>query len=527
MLAERLRSRSVQGGLLSVLLVVVLAGWAVSSPPGASPDDGFHLTSIWCADGFDGEFCFENPGSADPAVVLVPLRVLELSCYQYDGSRSASCLEEDDRLVSDRLAPKESNVTGARPNLYYRAMHVFADEDVLAAGNRIRAANILLVTLMLLATALVATDRVRAAFVLSTLVVGVPLGLFLVTSVNSAAWGLAGLVTLWANGATAMTHPDRTKRIVAALLAVVGVVLAMGSRTEALVHVAVTVGVLGILWWYSVGRPTPLLRLTGGRRPLARGVLLVGLGAAAGMALLLAPDSASLDTVVRDIGDGYDRMAARGIGDPILSVLFEIPVLWTGAFGLNWGLGALDTPIPSIATVPLMAAFVILLVRGLTGAARPRALAATLVLVALLLFPTFALLRSALIVYEQLQPRQFMAMLFVVLGVALLRVSGEEPLRLGSGTRRMLTVALGLGHTVAHLVNIRRYVSGLLPGHLGEFRHVSFASEIEWWWAGLPSPNIVWAVTSVAFVAAVWLALRVALPAGTAPELTERATRDA
>ena len=523
MRTEWLRSRSVQGGLLGVLLVVVLAGWALSSPPGSSPDDGFHLTSIWCAEGFDGEFCFENPGSADPAVALVPLRVLELSCYQYDGSRSASCLEEDDRLVSDRLSPKDSNVTGARPNLYYRAMHVFADADVLAAGNRIRAANILVVTLMLLATALVATDRVRTAFVLTTLVVGVPLGLFLVTSVNTAAWGLAGLVTLWANGVTAMTHPDRRRRLVAGLLAVIGVVLAMGSRTEAVVHVALTLGVLGILWWYSAGRPTPLLDLTGGRRTLARGVLVAGLVAAAGLALALAPDSASLDTALRDIGNGYDRMAARGIGDPLLAILFEVPVLWTGAFGLNWGLGALDTPIPSIATVPLMAAFVILLVRGLTGATRPRTLAASLVLVVLVLFPTFALLRSALIVYEGLQPRQFMAMLFVLLGIALLRLPGEEPLRLGRGTRRMLLIALGVGHTVAHLVNIRRYVSGLLPGHLGEFRHVSFASEIEWWWSGLPSPNVVWAVTSLAFVAAVWLTLRVAFPDDAATDRAEPA----
>lgn len=523
MLADRLRSRTVQGGLLGILLLIVLAGWAMSSPPGASPDDGFHLASIWCADGFDSEFCVENPGSADPAVVLVPLRVLELSCFQYDGSRSASCLFEDDRLETNRLAPKETNITRARPNLYYRAMHVFTSDDVLSAGNRIRTANIMVVAFMLIATALVATERVRTAFVLTTAVVGVPLGLFLVTSVNTAAWGLAGLVTLWANGATLLTAQGRGRRIGSALLAVLGVILAMGSRTEAIVHIATTMGVLGALWWYSPGRPTPLLRLAGGRRTAARGLVTAGLVVVAGVALLLAPDSASLDTAFRDIQDGYSRMAARGIGDPILSVVFEIPVLWTGAFGLNWGLGALDTPIPSIATVPLMGAFVVLLVRGLTGAARPRTLGATLVVAVLVLFPTFALLRTALIVYEQLQPRQFMAMLFVLLGVALLRLPGEEPLRLGGGTRRMLIVALGVGHTVAHLVNIRRYVSGLLPGHLGEFRHVSFASEIEWWWTGMPSPNVVWVVTSLSFIAAIWLVLRIALPADEMPEQTGRA----
>ena len=36
---------------LPLALLVVFGSWAVTSPVGASPDDDYHLSSIWCAGG--------------------------------------------------------------------------------------------------------------------------------------------------------------------------------------------------------------------------------------------------------------------------------------------------------------------------------------------------------------------------------------------------------------------------------------------------------------------------------------------
>jgi len=47
-----LPSRVARAVTLVVALLVVLTGWLLAAPPGASPDDGYHLGSIWCADGF-------------------------------------------------------------------------------------------------------------------------------------------------------------------------------------------------------------------------------------------------------------------------------------------------------------------------------------------------------------------------------------------------------------------------------------------------------------------------------------------
>ena len=42
---------------LPVAFFVMCAGWALTSPPGSSPDDDFHLTSIWCAAGTQDGRC--------------------------------------------------------------------------------------------------------------------------------------------------------------------------------------------------------------------------------------------------------------------------------------------------------------------------------------------------------------------------------------------------------------------------------------------------------------------------------------
>jgi len=498
-----------RGTMLSVLLVAVLGGWLLAAPPGASPDDGYHIASIWCAEGFKDGVCLEAPGAADRSRVLVPQSVAGITCFQYDGSQSAACALENLSPGLQQFVPSASNIGGERPSLYYRAMHRFVGEDVGAAAARMRTANLATIVAMVVATAAVAQRRVRAAFLLSSLVASVPLGLFLATSLNTAAWGLAGLAPLWANGVTAASHPRMRNRVAGGLLAALGLVMGLGSRTEAVAHIVVITAVVLTLWWWSLRGPSGRDR-TGDARSGRAGSTAIRAGAAAlgllvitSVAVVAAPDSARLDRIVRDLQSGYDRLSTRGIGDPILAIAFEVPSLWTGALGHIWGLGALDTPIPTLATLPLIGAFLVLLTLGLQGSARPRIAAAAVVLASLLLIPTFSLLRSGRIVYEELQPRQFMVLLFVVLGVALLRLPGERALVLSRGTRIVLATALGLGHAVALLVVMRRHISGLV-----EFRYVSFTSEVEWWWASAPAPNLVWAAASIAYIVAAVLVLR-------------------
>jgi hypothetical protein len=481
----------------------MMAGWLLSAPAGGSPDDGYHLPSIWCAAGFKDGICLEDPGAPDRSRVLVPQAVRAITCFQYDGSQSAACALREMESNAQRLVPTETNIRGERPTLYYRAMHTLIGDgsDIAAATARIRTANLLTVVAMVLLTAAVAQRRVRAAFLLSWLIAAVPLGLFLMTSLNTSAWGLAGLTTLWANAITALRHPQRDNRIGGGVLALIGLVLALGSRTEAVGHVAVITAAVGALWWWGPRRRRDPANDASRRRVAILGAV-AGAVALGSILMLFASDNARLARLFSDLRKGYDRIDARDVGDPFLAIAFEVPSLWVGGLGHIWGLGALDTPIPVLATIPLIVIFSGLLAVGLQQGARARVVAVTLVGIALFTFPTFSLMRDGFLVYEGLQPRQFMAMLFVLLGIALLRLPAESPLILGRGMRTVIVAGAGLAHSVALLVTIQRHTSGLLPGFLGEFRHVSFSSEIEWWWASAPHPNVVWAISSVAYVVA-------------------------
>lgn len=489
------------GGVgLALSFIVVLSGWLLAAPPGASPDDGYHLASIWCAEGFKEDRCLEDPGSPDSSRVRIPFSTSQLLCFQHDGEKSAACAtEEHDSDLLMFTTVTRSNIRGERPNLYYRAMHRHIGESFAGTMARIRVSNLLTVAIMFSLTAAAAVADVRRAFLLAALIASVPLGLFLMTSLNTTAWGLAGLATMWANGLTAIGHPKRTNRIFGAVLFVAGAVLALGSRSEATVHVGVTLTILAVLW--PTFRPLTADRSPDGltqRLLRRRGTALAATAFAVATSLtalvVLAPRSARLGDVLSSLISGYGRLKARGLDSPILSIAFEVPSLWTGALGHIWGLGALDTPIPMLATLPLAGTFVALLTLGLQNAPLPRVGAALLAGGALFFFPLLALLQGGRLVYEELQPRQFMALLFVLLGIALIRTPDEPRFAISAGMRAVIFFAASLGHSIALLVTMRRHITGLT-----EFRYVSFTSDIEWWWASGPSPNIVWAVASVAF----------------------------
>lgn len=488
---------------LLLAAAVVLSGWLLAAPPGASPDDGYHLGSIWCAEGFQDGLCVEDLAAQDSSRALVPQAVLSIACFTYDGALSAACQLEALDSGLQRLVPAVTNINGERPTLYYRTMHrlIGDGQDVAMATARIRVANVVVTLVLVALTALLAHPRLRTAFLLSWTVTVVPLGLFLLTSVNTSAWGIAGLTTAWANVVTARDHPTRRNRLLAGALAIVGIVMALGSRTEAVAHIGIIAVALAAMWGSEHLQRTGWRWRDLGRREAVRitvaSVIALLLGA---ILVALAPRSADLGDLLSGLRSGYSRIAARDIGEPILAIAFEVPTLWGGALGNIWGLGALDTPIPSLASFPLMGVYVGLVAVGLLAGARARTIGVTLLFAALFALPTFSLLRAGLLVYESLQPRQFMVILFPLLGLALYRLRGEASFVLGRAGRTTILLALGVAHSIALLVTMQRHTSGLLPGFLGEPRHVDFGRDIEWWWASAPHPDVVWMVASVAYL---------------------------
>lgn len=488
--------RAARRGLRAALFVLAggltVTAWLYASPPGSSPDDGYHLGSIWCADGFRPDRCLEALGIGDPDVALAPAVLSELPCVGGDGRRPATCINGIYERLEGQFRPIPANLTGSRASLYYRTANLLVSDDHAAAIARIRIMNAALALLLVASTAMVAAADVRRAVLVSWLAASVPLGLFMLTSLNSTAWGLIGLGTLWANALTALRPGGIARRGLAAALALLGALMALGSRTEAPAHLAVIVIAVIALTWTDLPSGRGLLMRARRRPVVSLSVVLVLAVLAA-----LADRISGLGYLVGSatgLSDGWARLVARGISNPVLTLAAETPQLWTGSLG-TWSLGWLDTNMPSAVWVPATASFVLLAGFGLLGASRGRSIAATVVLAAMLALPVASLLAVGLVVQEQLQARHYLPLLFVLLGVSLVRSPGQGPLMLSRGPRLVIAGALMLAHSVALTININRYTRGLT-----EFLYIDTSREIAWWWGGwAPSPGTVWFVGTLAF----------------------------
>ena len=494
--AER-RTRTWVAMLL--LAAVVLGGWLASSPTGASPDDDYHLTSIWCSRGFTEGECLPNPSGPWDRQTFVPFPVASMSCTAYEPTISAACQEDvlarDPRQLTLGIG---GNVGGERAGLYYWAMHVFVSDDYPRAFASIRISNAVVALLLFAATMAVAAPGLRRAVALVGVVGMLPLGLFLLTSVSTSAWGLAGLGTFWANLLTALLPGSRRRRSTAAGLATLGAVLALGARTEALAHLLLAVPIVLLLRRAIIGGGNTARRL----RPVP--VLIVTGGAAAVLTLAAAflPTPAVLTSLVGSVADGAAEVSERGLGDPWFAVLLEVPQLWAGGLGDRWGLGWLDTPMPSLTSVLTVGTFVALTSAGLRGAARARGAAAAVTIVGLVALPAVSLVAAGLVVGEQFQPRHYLPAVLLLLGTAVIGDRRSAGLVIGPGGRAVLVTTLMIANAAALHVTIRRYTAGLTQARTWDLN-----ADVAWWWPALPAPMTTWAVTSLAFAGLAWLVL--------------------
>jgi hypothetical protein len=501
----RIRStdlRRVARTLLIVLLTgTVLWGWLRASPPGSSPDDDYHLASIWCADGFVDGRCIESLKQTSVRG-LVPEKLVETSCYRRRTDESAACLDAVLARPDGVYVPLITNLDIGRADLYYRVANRIITDDIPASIARIRVMNTAVVLVMVLLTVLFATPAIRTATIVTWLVTSVPLGLFLITSVNSTAWGLAGLGTLWANALSALAPQPRLRRIAATILAAVGATMALGSRTETIPHLLVIGAALAVLW--SLDRGSDAIRGLARRIGTVRGTA-VALASATAILLLgaaLAPTRLLL-VPLSELQLGWGRLVARGLENPGAALMLEVPQMWTGVVG-SWNLGWLDTPPPAVTWVLGTGVYAGLLMLGLQGARRGRMVAVSIVLAAMFVLPTVALISGGFVVLEVFQPRQFMSLLYLLLGLAILRDHGEPTLVVGPVARLSLAGALSVAHAAALHLNISRYTNGLV-----ELRYPSARPDAEWWWSSGPSPSTTWAITSIAFALAAYGALAV------------------
>jgi hypothetical protein len=184
--------------------------------------------------------------------------------------------------------------------------------------------------------------------------------------------------------------------------------------------------------------------------------------------------------------------------------LLQLPFLWTGVWG-SWGLGWLDTMLPSIVPSAAVAAFVVVGFAGLGQLTRRKAIATGGVLFVLIVLPVYVLSVGGDKVGANLQPR-YLLPLIVLFAFLLLTEPAGRSLNFTRVQTFAILGALVLANLVALQVNIRRYVTG------ADQQGMNLDAGSEWWWADFPlGPMAVWAIGALALaglLATIWPQLR-------------------
>jgi len=490
--------------VLPAALLIVFASWAATSPVGSSPDDDYHLSSIWCAGGERSGVCESD--SDDSSLRLIPQSVsFAHECFAYDASITADCTD----VLSDGLVATErvNNVQGLYPTLFYRTMHVFVGEDPQRSVLVMRMFNAVLFVALLTLALWMLTPAIRSALVGTVLVVFIPLGLFIIPSTNPSSWTVTGLTMLWAFGlALAQRRSWRSPRTWSlAAFAGLSALLAIGSRVDASAFVALVVVVVVLL--------------TGIRRARASWISIVVL-------LVFATVGLTQYATFGTPGSGFT--GGMGGTEPgtglLLTNMVYLPVYLSGAVG-GMALGWNDTALPPMVFVFGLLSLGALLARGLEHVPRSKATALAVSLAALVVVPLVFLQREGLAVGEVVQARYLLPLIIVLVLTLSLAIPYGSSRDQGIGLSRALAWSLGLGlgasAGVALWVNAHRYAAGIERG--------LFDIDLVLDWTGLtalPLPVMVGigVLASITYVTAAVIGMRNDGPQGTTGQTDSRTT---
>lgn len=478
--------------LLPVAVFIALGAWAFASPVGASPDDDFHLASIWCAGGERPGLC--APGDT-PSERRVDSSLVQAACFADDPKISASCQTDLGLFepTTSTVSTDRGSFANNYPPIYYTVMNWFASPNIEVSALVMRFVNIAFFVVSGIALWLLLPMTKRRTLLLMWAVTTVPLGLSLIASNNPSSWAITGVPTAWfALYGFLLTTGWGKRRIALGVLFAVEAFLASGARADAAIYTVI--GSLAAI----------ALTLKSSRSYLVSLILPAALAIVSALFFVFSGQSA---VASEGLSSGetsaiLDQHPRTPVG--VLAVnLAQLPFLWVGAFG-SWGLGWLDTEMPAIVWASGAGVFIAILFFALGKVSRRRLLVAAGVGVLTALIPLYVLERSLSHVGEQVQPRYILPLMILCAGVLLLSFDLVD-VSLTRAQGLLAAAALSAGGAMALFVNIKRYVAGINTSS-----GINLDADTQWWWHASLSPMTVFVIGSLALAGAIFSVFHIA-----------------
>lgn len=474
-------------GLIVILVLsfVTLGSWALASPVGSTPDEDFHLASIWCSSGGVQGMCEESPAPGS-GTMLVAKSLLESQCYAHHAEISSGCQIKNGILENTELIETvRGNFVGGYPPLFYATMHLFAGDDIQTSVVLMRFVNILLFLALATASWVASPLSSRVAQKNMWLITSVPLGLFLIPSVNPSSWTIVcvafaaiGLFGYFNSGS------NTVKKWTNFGVFFFSGLMASGARADGAVYIVLTILAISLVSFSSLKSNWKLSLAV--LPMIVISFLFYRMGSQSSVAAS---------------GFGEDIYTDRTPFSVLAVNILTLPDLLVGVFG-TWGLGWLDTSMPQSVWALASASFVAVIVLAWQKLTKVQMITTIGLVIVAILLPLYVLQKSLAHVGEFLQPRYLLPLFVLIAFVSLLAFSSGK-LMITRFTKVLLILALSIAQMMALYVNIDRYVHGasIKTG-------VNLDAGLEWWWAAGPTPMTTFVIGTLSFFVLSYMLVR-------------------
>lgn len=476
-------SKSIWYSATGILMAFfALASWAVASPVGSSPDDNFHLTSIWCGVGDRDGLCESSDG-----LVRVPSALLVSSDCLKNPRVAANCNSTIDGEGTSETA-MANNVTGSYPRFFYAVSGIFASQHISASVVAIRVFNAVLLIGLLAAIVLLAPITIRRAAFFACVFTVVPLGMFIIPSTNPSSWAVISALTLVPFTLIFLTAQKKHALIASGIFSMLAVLIGAGSRVDSALYCVIA---LAGAWIVSLR-----FEKLNWKRAIFVATLI------------------SLSLLMYRLGGSAANLVASAqqdwLSNPILLFnTLNLPSLWQGSFG-SWGLGWFDIDMPAVVPVFAWGAFFAAIVLGLRYMWRLKSFVIAGLSFAAFLIPFYVVMHDSVFVGNYVQPRYVYPLLIVIALIAATTPDAGDQLM--ARTQALVMASLvSVSNSAALFTVLKRYAQGT--------DNYSFwlNADIGWWWVqpqsvpfAFASPMMIWFFGTASFaIAAVFAAMSV------------------
>ncbi len=452
---------------------IFLSSWAISNPVGSSPDEGTHLVNIWCTKIDSSSKCINADGTPKFSSELSGNE----SCYLFDAGKSASCLEEQEEVFKD---------SSGFPNLrFYAFFSNFISDNIALSVIIMRLVNVLILTICITLAFIFLKRDILIGTLLSFMTVGIPLGTYLATSINTSSWLILGSIFLIPFLLEIFTS-WRISLIPIVIMSFILIYIYTGSRQDGILFLSISiVSAIPII-------ATKFLSLIKNYWNLHRKITSNTINVVFIFINIYLIYFISIQISARaDIGLYASTQQVSN-----WDIAYRFTSIISGALG-NWGLGSLEVTMPDIVRFCSIVLFFSILFVSLKYNDMSAKFALLLNSYFLIFIIWIFLYKSQLYVGQWLQPRYIIPLMFSLISLSFVGISHEK-IKLITSHVRLWSVLSTIGYLFSLHTLLRRYTHGL-----DEF-YVNLNTNLEWWWSFVPiSPMTILGVGTVSYLT-VW-----------------------